>query len=206
MHQRLAVIDYGTGNAFSLRKAFERLGTGVDHTADPEVIRRSDKIVLPGVGHFGRTMERLRSNRLLDLLNEEVLNKRKPILGVCLGMELFASCGEEGGAEGLNWIGGEVVRISVKDPIRYKIPHVGWNTARVVQPGRLLKGVDAAAEFYFLHSYHFVPRSETPTTARTEYEGEFVSAVEQENIFGVQFHPEKSFENGAKVLENFLDV
>jgi imidazole glycerol-phosphate synthase subunit HisH len=206
MKQRLAVIDYGTGNAFSLRKAFERLGTNVDHTANPETIRRSDKIVLPGVGHFGRTMGRLRANGLLGVLNEEVVSKGKPVLGVCLGMELFATASEEGGAGGLNWIGGEMVRISVIDPIRYKVPHVGWNTASAVRTGRLLDGIEAEAEFYFLHSYHFVTQNKTAVMALTEYADPFVSVVEQENIFGVQFHPEKSFENGAKLLSNFLNV
>ena len=206
MSKKAVIIDYGLGNHFSVHKKLTRLGYDVVTSNDSEIIKQSDKIILPGVGHFGKAMETLNQSNLTTVLNEEVLQKKKPILGICLGMQLMASYGEEGKNEGLNWFDATVERFQITDNLKYKVPHTGWNQIDVSKESRLLQGIDNLAEFYFVHAYHFNCKNESDVLCETSYELEFASAVERENIFGVQFHPEKSHDVGLQLLKNFIEL
>jgi len=204
MHGKVVIIDCGMGNLFSVKKKFRKLGEDITVTSNPTEINNADKILLPGVGHFGKAMDNLKSLNLLDILNENVLIKKKPILGICLGMQLMAKRSEEGNAEGLGWFDAEVVHFNVADKLRYKIPHTGWNQITKVKDSMLLKDIPDAAEFYFVHSYHFKCNNPQDILNLTEYEYSFVSAVEKDNIFGLQYHPEKSHDIGITMLNNFI--
>ena len=139
-------------------------------------------------------------------MNEEVLEKKKPIMGICLGMHLMTKFSEEGSAEGLGWFDAQVIRFNVKDTLNYKVPHVGWNTISCMKPSLLMDGLSANPEFYFVHAYHAVSNNDDEVLATTTYGYDFVSAFEKRNIFGLQFHPEKSHDKGEKLLANFLKM
>ena len=203
MAERLALIDYGAGNLHSVANALRAAGAAdVTLTADPQVVRRADRVVLPGVGAYKACAEALRGvTGMIDALEERVLVDGVPFLGICVGMQLLASRGvEHGVTEGLDWIAGEVRLIERTDPA-IKIPHMGWNDvlpaphAPLVEPG----------EAYFLHSYHFVPADGHHVAAMTDHGGGLVAAVARDNVVGVQFHPEKSQAYGLALLSNFLD-
>ena len=155
---RVAIVDYGMGNLHSVRRKLDRIGVHAQLTSDPDEVLRADKLLLPGVGHFGKAMEHLTTLRLVPALQEAVVGRGTPILGICLGMQLFARGSEEGGAEGLGWIDADVVRFGVEDTLRYKVPHMGWNGVRVTRSSPLLDGVTDQTEFYFVHAYHLVCR------------------------------------------------
>lgn len=142
--------------------------------------------------------------QLIDVLNEEVVINKKPILGICLGMQLFANSSEEGNANGLGWVDATVKRFSIKDTVQFKVPHTGWNSAVAIKETTLLLGMQASNEFYFVHAYYFSCNNPADEWMHTNHEIDFVSAVQKNNIFGVQFHPEKSHETGYKLLENFI--
>ncbi|MCO6501341.1 MAG: imidazole glycerol phosphate synthase subunit HisH, partial [Vicingus serpentipes] len=169
-------------------------------------IQKADKSILPGVGHFSSAIENLQRLDIIKTLNEEVLEKKKPILGICLGMQLFASASEEGDAKGLGWIDATVERLQVRDSLKYKIPHTGWNQIEIAKSSDLLKNIDNLAEFYFVHSYHFNCKKQEDVLCLTAYETQFVSAVERNNIYGTQFHPEKSHGAGVQLLKNFIEL
>ncbi|HYJ89719.1 MAG TPA: imidazole glycerol phosphate synthase subunit HisH [Pyrinomonadaceae bacterium] len=202
----VAIVDYGTGNLHSVIRSLNRLGTNGTVASNSEEILRSDKIILPGVGHFGRAMQRMQSLGLVPALNHAVLVDKKPILGICLGMELMAKRGEEGDSEGLGWFNGEIVRFRIKNELKYKVPHIGWNQIHISKDSRLMKDIPEASEFYFLHSFHFAMSDRSSILNETEYEYTFPSAIEKDNIFGVQYHPEKSHDLGVQLLKNFLDL
>jgi glutamine amidotransferase len=204
MHSKVVIIDCGMGNLFSVKKKFRKLGGDITVTSNPAEINNADKIVLPGVGHFGKAMDNLRNLNLLETLNENVLIKKKPILGICLGMQLMAKKSEEGNAEGLGWFDADVVHFNVSDKLRYKIPHTGWNQITNTKESMLMKGIPDSSEFYFVHSYHFKCNNQQDILNLTDYEYSFPSAVEKDNIFGVQYHPEKSHELGVRLLNNFI--
>ena len=201
---RVAIVDYGMGNLHSVRRKLDRIGVHAQLTSDPDEVLRADKLLLPGVGHFGKAMEHLTTLRLVPALQEAVVGRGTPILGICLGMQLFARGSEEGGAEGLGWIDADVVRFGVEDTLRYKVPHMGWNGVRVTRSSALLDGVTDQTEFYFVHAYHLVCRDAEATLGDTDYEYPFTSVVQRGNIYGVQFHPEKSHDAGEALLRNFL--
>ena len=206
MAEVLALIDYGAGNLHSVANALKAAGAGdVSITADPQVVRAADRIVLPGVGSFKACAEGLRAiPQLIEAMKERVFVGGAPFLGICVGMQLLATRGvEHGVTQGLDWIGGEVRRIERTDPA-IKIPHMGWNDvgpmmhddgAALIEPG----------EAYFLHSYHFVPDDGHHIAALTDHGGGIIAAVARENILGVQFHPEKSQAYGLALLARFLD-
>ena len=202
----LVILDYGTGNLSSIKRCLDRIGARSAVSSRAGAIASADKIILPGVGHFGRAMSSLRESGLLDELNEAVLVKRKPVLGICLGMELMAESSEEGNAEGLGWLKARTIKFRIKDTARHKVPHMGWNGIDVRKPSELLRDVDVDAEFYFAHSYHLELEDEADLLTETEYERRFPSNIERENIFGVQYHPEKSHDTGARLLKNFVDL
>jgi imidazole glycerol-phosphate synthase subunit HisH len=201
---RVAIVDYGMGNLHSVKRKLDRIGVQGHLSSDPDEVLAADKLLLPGVGHFGKAMEHLTALGLLDALNEAVLERKTPILGICLGMQLFAGHSEEGDVAGLGWIDADVVRFAIADTMRFKVPHMGWNGARVVRSNPLLDGLTDQTEFYFVHAYHVVCRDRADVLCDTDYEQRFTSVVQRENLYGVQFHPEKSHEAGEVLLRNFL--
>lgn len=203
MRQRVAVVDYGMGNLDSVRRALEECGADVSVTDDPADLRRADRIVLPGVGAFADGMRAL-SERGLDVaLTEEVIEAGAPFLGLCLGMQLLAERGEEGGdTSGLGWLPGRVVRLTPTGVDR-RVPHIGWNELVQVRSSALFEQVPDRADFYFVHSF-WVDCPADVVAATTPYCGGVTAAVERDNIYGVQFHPEKSQRNGFQLLRNFL--
>jgi glutamine amidotransferase len=200
----VAIIDFGMGNLHSVRRKLDRIGVHPQVTSDPGELLHADKLLLPGVGHFGKAMEHLETLGLIAPLNEAVLERKIPILGICLGMQLFAGHSQEGDAEGLGWIDADVTRFAVEDTLRFKVPHMGWNGVRVERSDPLLDGVTEDTEFYFVHAYHMVCRDTQDVLCDTDYGYAFTSVVQRENLYGVQFHPEKSHDAGEALLRNFL--
>jgi glutamine amidotransferase len=209
MQDGIVVIDYDMGNLKSITNAFKALDVAVTVSADPDVVARARAIVLPGVGAFADGMRNLRRLGLLPILRRRVIEEGVPYLGICLGMQFLADVSEEHGeTEGLGWIGGRVLRIRPRYGT-FKVPHMGWNELELRRSdARLFRGVPQGAAFYFLHSYHFVPRPDAAdcVTAVSDHGGEVVAAVERDNVFGVQFHPEKSQGAGLILLRNFMDA
>lgn len=210
----LAIIDYGSGNLHSAAKAFERMNaeTGARHaikvTADPEEVRRADAVVLPGVGAFADCRSGLLAvEGMMEALEEAVIEKARPFLGICVGMQLLADFGlEHGETPGFGWIGGAVRAIEPDDP-NLKIPHMGWNTLEVIAPHPLLEGIETGAgglHAYFVHSYHLVAEERGHMVAETSYGGPVTAMVARGNIAGTQFHPEKSQKLGLALIANFL--
>jgi glutamine amidotransferase len=201
---RVTIVDYGMGNLHSVKRKLDRIGVHGHLTSDPSEIRAADKLVLPGVGHFGKAMEHLRAMDVLGALHEAVVVDKTPILGICLGMQLLARSSQEGNAEGLGWIDAEVKRFALEDTLRFKVPHMGWNGVRVVRPDPLLDGLTESTEFYFVHAYHVVCNDRADVLCDTDYSYPFTSVVQRDNVYGVQFHPEKSHDAGEILLRNFL--
>jgi len=200
----VVVVDYGLGNLFSVAKAFEMLGASVTVSGDPAAIRAADRLVLPGVGAFGDGMEFLRSKGLDTALTEEVVGKKKPFLGICLGLQLLADASEEHGEHrGLGWIPGRVRKLAVEN-LGLKIPHIGWNELEIIRPHPLLKGIRPDADFYFVHSFQMDCDDPSDVVATTTYGERVTAAIGRENIFATQFHPEKSQDSGLALLGNFL--
>lgn len=206
MPQNIMVLDYGMGNHFSIVKRLLKFDCRVFAGNSVKEMSEADKIVLPGVGHFGKAVENIKKLGVLDALNEAVLAKQKPILGICLGMQLMAKKSEEGNTEGLGWIDAEVVKFKITNSLHYKIPHIGWNTVEQKKDAALLKNIPSNSEFYFVHAYHMHNNQNQDILGVTNYEYSFVSAIEKDNIFGVQFHPEKSHDIGNTLLENFTKL
>ncbi len=206
MSSDLVIVDYGMGNLNSVKRALDRMRVDALISSDPKEIAGSDKIILPGVGHFAKAMSNLKELNLLDVLNEAALVKKKPILGICLGMQLLAKHSEEGDSEGLGWFDADVVKFEVSDKLKYKIPHMGWNQVSIKKQSSLMKNIPEMSEFYFVHSYHVKTKTRTDDLNETEFDYVFSSAIEKDNIFGVQYHPEKSHDAGAQLLENFIKL
>jgi len=204
MQTRVLIPDFGMGNLHSVERSLSRMNVRPVVSSDPREIQKADRIILPGVGHFGRAMENLSNLKMIDALNEFVLVKQKPVLGICLGMQLMANSSEEGNVAGLGWIDARVIKFKVQDNLKYKIPHIGWNQILIVKESRLFKNIPDFSEFYFIHSYHLIGASNENILTETIYENKFPSSVARGNIFGVQFHPEKSHKNGSMLLENFI--
>jgi glutamine amidotransferase len=200
-------VNYGNGNANSIKNALASLGASSVYSSDPIEIDSADCIILPGVGHFGAAMQSLRERGLHQALRDAALRDRKPVLGICLGMQLMTEFSEEGMAEGLAWVRGRAQRIRPPDSRRFKVPHVGWNTVSPKGESVLLRGLDVADEpFYFCHSYAFTQLPSVNVTSTVTYGQEFLAHFEVGNIFGVQFHPEKSHDTGLALIRNFLQL
>ena len=206
----VTIVDYKSGNISSVINSFKEVAQDkvkIEVTSDVSKIKSSDKVVLPGQGSFKSCVDALKSiNGLVDSLNDFVMVNKKPILGICVGMQLFSSFGDEdGGSDGLGWIEGKVKKISLKD-LSLKLPHMGWNNIQISSNSKLLNGINNDSHFYFVHSYSFDVDEKKYVSATTNYSIEIVSAIEKDNIFGTQFHPEKSQANGIKILENFVKI
>ena len=205
MGEVVALVDYGAGNLHSVENALRRVGADVSVTADPDVLRAADRIVLPGVGSFGACAEGLRAeDGVIEAMAERVQVGGAPFLGICVGMQLLATRGlEHGETPGLDWIEGEVRLIEPTDP-SVKVPHMGWNDVACVPHARD-HAVIEEGEAYYLHSYHFHAAGGTDVVAMTDHGGGLVAAVGRDNMLGVQFHPEKSQSYGLQTLERFLE-
>ncbi len=200
----IVVVDYGLGNLFSVAKAFEMIGAEVKISADLEDIKRAERLILPGIGAFGDGIENLRKGDMIPVLYEQVVMNKKPFLGICLGMQLLADVGfEYGKYAGLSWVSGKVEKLEVGSDL--KIPHVGWNDVILQKESPLFEGIKNGSDFYFVHSYQLVCDNASDVLASTFYGGQITAAVQKDNIFATQFHPEKSQEVGLKLLENFVN-
>lgn len=198
----IAIVKYGMGNVHSVQKVLKKLGYESIITADHKELKNADVILLPGVGSFKKAMENLSELKLVDLLTTEVVHNKKPFIGICLGMQLIASFGDEPErTKGLDWVKGEVVRIT--SPNGYRIPHLGWNSVSCKINDSTYKNSDGE-DFYFIHSYHFKPANPEQITLTVDYDGEIVAGIQKDNIHAVQFHPEKSQEVGLNLLEKIL--
>jgi len=186
----------------------KRLGAESLITSKPDDLQRAEKIILPGVGSFDQGIKNLNDYKLKDALDKAILEKRTPILGICLGMQLMGRFSQEGALTGLGWIDAEAVRFDSAKlaALKLKIPHMGWNFIKKTKDSALWKSLDDTARFYFLHSYHMVCREPQDPAAMTHHGYDFVSSVERGNIFGVQFHPEKSHKFGLALFKNFIDL
>ena len=206
MHHNIVIIDYGMGNLNSVKRKFHRIGVNAEITSNPSDIIKAEKIVLPGVGHFQKAVENLKHLQLWDALNTAVLIKKTPILGICLGMQLMAKTSEEGEVAGLGWFDAEVIRFRIKDTLKYKVPHTGWNHVEVKKDSPIFDNVNLDTGFYFVHAYHLKCNESTDILNETVYEYPFVSAIQKDNIIGLQYHPEKSHDAGEQLLRNFVKI
>ena len=200
----ITVIDYGMGNSGSIMNILSRIGAEAMLTANADDIARADKLVLPGVGAFDKGMQRLGDLGLIPVLNQKVVGDGTPILGICLGMQLFAHGSEEGALPGLGWINARVIRFQLEESLRLKVPHMGWNTIRVSKPHPIFENIADDARFYFVHSYHMRCADETDILATSNYGMEFTACVARQSVIGVQFHPEKSLRWGMDVFRKFV--
>jgi imidazole glycerol-phosphate synthase subunit HisH len=199
----IGIVNYGMGNLGSFKRKFDRLGIESIITDNSEELKKCSHFVLPGVGHFAHAMKEMKQRDLIEKLQEEVIYLQKPILGVCLGMQLMAQFSEEGDVQGLCWFDAKVVRFQINNTVKFKIPHIGWNQIELQKESVLFDVGIETNNYYFVHSYHMQCNNTSDILSKTYYEYPFVSAVSRENIFGLQFHPEKSHEVGEQLLKNF---
>jgi glutamine amidotransferase len=200
----ITIIDYGLGNIKALVNVYNNLNIPINIATQCDDLEKASKVILPGVGAFDYAMQRLEISGMRQTLDEIVLHRHVPVLGICVGMQMLACSSEEGRLPGLGWIDGEVKKFnipSLSEPLC--LPHMGWNNIKPVKINILLQGLDLDARFYFLHSYYFHCHKNEDIIAVTDYGGEFACAVNSENVFGVQFHPEKSHQWGIQLLKNF---
>ncbi|MDD1756586.1 MAG: imidazole glycerol phosphate synthase subunit HisH [Methanomassiliicoccales archaeon] len=200
----ILIVDIGMGNLGSIQNMLKRIKVEAKVSFDPSEIDKASKLVLPGVGAFDNAMQSLHQRGLIDVLNQKVLRDRTPILGICLGMQLLGTDSEEGKMKGLGWMDAKTVRFRLSSN-GYKIPHMGWNTIDIKGDPGIFTGIDEP-RFYFVHSYHMVCEHEADVLTTTPYGYDFVSSVHHENIWGTQFHPEKSHKFGMRLFSNFAGL
>jgi glutamine amidotransferase len=206
----VTIVDYNSGNISSVINSFQEVAkdkVNIEVTSDLNKIKSSDKIVLPGQGSFKSCVDALNSiDGLVDTLNNFVINEKKPLFGICVGLQMFADIGyEEKETIGLGWISGKVLKIDNQNE-KYKLPHIGWNEINIVKESKIFKDIENNSHMYFVHSYEFIPEDKNVILATTEYSSNIVCSVEKENIFGTQFHPEKSDKIGLKIIDNFIKL
>ena len=207
---KITIVDYKSGNISSVVNSFKEVAKDtniIKVTSDPKEIIRSDKVILPGQGSFKNCMESLKNiDGLLESLNQFVLDKKKLLFGICVGLQMFADIGyEETESKGLGWISGKVSKIDNQNG-KYKLPHIGWNQINIVKDSNIFKGIKNKSHMYFVHSYEFIPENKNVISTTTDYSSNIVCSVEKENIFGTQFHPEKSDKFGLKIIDNFINL
>ena len=206
----VTIVDYNSGNISSVINSFNEVAknkVNIEVTSNLNKIKSSDKVVLPGQGSFKSCIKALNSvNGLVDCLNEFAIINKKPLLGICIGFQMFADIGyEETETKGLGWIPGKVLKIDNQNG-KYKLPHIGWNQINIVKDSKIFKDIKNNSHMYFVHSYEFVPEDKNIISATTDYSSNIVCSVEKENIFGTQFHPEKSDKIGLKIINNFISL
>jgi len=206
----VTIVDYNSGNISSVVNSFKEVAkdkVNIEVTSDLNKIKSSDKVVLPGQGSFKSCVDALNSiNGLVDTLNEFAINNKKPLLGICVGLQMFADTGyEEMETKGLGWIAGKVSKIDNQNG-KYKLPHIGWNEINIVNDSKIFKDIKNKSHMYFVHSYELIPEDKNIITATTDYSSNIVCSVEKKNIFGTQFHPEKSDKIGLKIINNFINL
>lgn len=206
----VTIVDYQSGNISSVINSFTEVAKGkvnLEVTADLNKIKSSDKIVLPGQGSFKSCVDSLNSiNGLVEALNEFAIIKKKPLLGICVGLQMFADVGfEEIETKGLGWISGKVSKIDNQSG-KFKLPHIGWNEIEIVKQSKIFKDIENKSHMYFVHSYEFIPEDKSVISATTDYSSKIVCSVERDNLFGTQFHPEKSDKTGLKIIKNFINL
>ncbi len=207
---KITIVDYKSGNISSVINSFKEVAkdqVNLEVTSDIKKIQSSDKIVLPGQGSFKSCVDALKKiNGLVDTLNEFAISKKKPLLGICVGLQMFADIGyEETETEGLGWVSGKVSKIDNQNG-KFKLPHIGWNQINIVKDSKIFQHIENNSHMYFVHSYEFIPNDKKVISATTDYSSNIVCSVEKENIFGTQFHPEKSDKTGLNIIKNFLDL
>ena len=206
----VTIVDYNSGNISSIINSFQEVAkdkVNIEVTSNLNEIKSSDKVVLPGQGSFKSCVDALSNiNGLVDTLNEFTISNKKPLLGICVGLQMFADVGyEETETKGLGWISGKVSKIDNQNG-KYKLPHIGWNEINIMTDSRIFKDIENKSHMYFVHSYEFIPEDKSVISATTDYSSDIVCAVEKENIFGTQFHPEKSDKMGLRIVENFITL
>ena len=206
----VTIVDYNSGNISSVINSFKEVAgdrVKIEVTSDLNNIKSSDKVVLPGQGSFKSCVDALNNiNGLVETLNDFAISKKKPLLGICVGLQMFADVGyEEIETKGLGWISGKVSKIDNHNG-KYKLPHIGWNQINNLKESKIFKDIKNNSHMYFVHSYEFVPEDKNVVSAITEYSSNIVCSVEKENIFGTQFHPEKSDKIGLKIINNFINL
>ena len=206
----VTIVDYQSGNISSVINSFKEVAKGkinLEVTSDVKKIKLSDKIVLPGQGSFKSCVDSLNSiNGLVDTLKEFAIIYKKPLLGICVGLQMFADIGyEEAETKGLGWISGKVLKINNQNG-KFKLPHIGWNEIEFQKESRIFKDIKNKSHMYFVHSYEFVPNDKSVISAMTNYSSKIVCSVEKDNLFGTQFHPEKSDKTGLKIIDNFMKL
>ena len=206
----ITIVDYKSGNISSVINSFKEVAKDkvkISVTSDLNKIKSSDKVVLPGQGSFKSCIDGLNNiNGLVDILNEFAKNNKKPLLGICVGLQMFADIGyEETETKGLGWISGKVSKID-NQKSKYKLPHIGWNQINILKESKIFKNIENNSHMYVVHSYEFIPEDKNVISATTDYSSNIVCSVEKENIFGTQFHPEKSDKIGLKIIENFINL
>ena len=206
----VTIVDYNSGNISSVINSFKEVAKEkikIEVTSNLDKIKSSDKIVLPGQGSFKSCVDALNNiDGLVDTLNEFTIINKKPLLGICVGLQMFADVGyEEIETKGLGWITGRVSKIDNQNG-KFKLPHIGWNELNIVKDSRIFKDIKDKSHMYFVHSYEFIPKDKDVISSTTNYSSNIVCSVEKENIFGTQFHPEKSDKLGLKIIENFLNL
>lgn len=200
----IAIVDYGLGNTLAIANIYKHLNIDAALVSNADALRRADRFILPGVGSFDWALQSLERAGLRQTLDELVRIERRPVLGICVGMHMMARSSEEGIELGLGWLDADVRRLPQNKCLM--LPHMGWNDVALRRDSRLTRGLEKEARFYFLHSYYFVPRADHAVIAEAEYGQRFACAVQSENIFGVQFHPEKSHGWGMQLLRNFAEA
>ncbi len=207
---KVTIVDYNSGNISSVINSFEEVAkdkVNIEVTSDLGKIKSSDKLVLPGQGSFKSCVDALNNiDGLTETLNEFAINNEKPILGICVGLQMFADIGyEETETKGLGWISGKVSKIDNQGG-KFKLPHIGWNQVNFVKDSKIFKNIENNSHMYFVHSYEFIPEDKNVISATTDYCSNLVCSVEKDNIFGTQFHPEKSDKMGLKIIDNFINL
>ena len=206
----VTIVDYNSGNISSVINSFKEVARDkvkIEVTSDPKKIKSSDKVVLPGQGSFKSCIDALKNIKgLVDTLNDFAINDKKPLLGICVGLQMFADVGyEETETMGFGWVPGKVFKIDNQNG-KYKLPHIGWNQINILKDSNIFKNIENNSHVYFVHSYEFVPEDKNVVSAVTDYSSKIVCAIEKENLFGTQFHPEKSDKIGLQIIDNFIKL
>ena len=206
----VTIVDYKSGNISSVINSFQAVAQNninINVTEDPNQIKSSDKIVLPGQGSFKSCVDALNNiSGLVDTLKDFALVNKKPLLGICVGLQMFADVGyEEAETKGLGWISGKVSKIDNKNG-KYKLPHIGWNEIEFMKNSKIYNGIENKSHMYFVHSYEFIPEDKSVISATVDYSTRVVCSIEKENLFGTQFHPEKSDKLGLQIIKNFINL